>query len=97
MSVTLRSRVLQLDSKGTEDIFCEYKAAAKESDVPCPEALNLTMLHRIRDYYFSRRCAALQLTLQMCRVARDTNHVYSATASDCLTDLFSTIEPTQEA
>lgn len=56
------------------------------------DPISLVDLVAIRDYYLSKRCAALEIILQMCRVARDSKLGLSSSAADGLTDLFSTVE-----
>lgn len=89
--------VLQLDTKLSDAILHDYSAVreAAGGSITSHEDITLGTLGSIRGYYYARRCVALEVILEMCRVARDHAHPSSTAATDTLTDMFTTVEATE--
>lgn len=95
----IRRHILQLDVVTSAEILSEFSSAKEEvsgQPITC-DSLDLASLGGVRDYYFCRRSAALEIILELCRVARDNQLDWSAHATDCLADLFSTVEALGDA
>lgn len=90
--------VLQLEPACGNKILSEYSSKV-ESNGEQPvtiQSLDLANLRSIREFYFSRRHCALNLILEMCRVARDDTLSWSSPSADCLADLFSSVEAVED-